>query len=220
MTFLPKVPEPSETGTEKYLFESAQRESAGMQGQPGFIAAAPFAKWAYLAAEFVKFESQVKPPTDDEVTAYYERTRPLPGQRIPRFAVRRRCPGDASNRNIAPELPRWTAGIGLRGQTRCVAPTPASACRRPGTSSSRCATRSRPRASSRSASPARTPRVSPPRRRRGSLPDDRSQECAGQGPLRRLGQAQRGHPADGAAEAAEDLLGTPSRTSPESTTRP
>lgn len=104
--FLPKVPEPSETEL-KELFEQRKDKAPGALGQPGFIQPHR-SKVAYLAAEFVKFESQVATPTDEEVAAYYEENKsryPMINE-FPDSSFDDDAPADASQpQNIAPELP-------------------------------------------------------------------------------------------------------------------
>lgn len=105
-SFLPKVPKASETDL-KELFDLRKGNTPGQKGEPGFIQPHRV-KLGYLAAEFVKFESQVSSPTDDEVAEYYEANKER--YQIRDFPESSRededRPADAEQPdNVAPELP-------------------------------------------------------------------------------------------------------------------
>ncbi len=71
--FMTKVEEPSDKDLELF-FELAKGKLPGMQGEPGFLQPHRV-QVAYLSADFDKFESQAVPPTDDDITAYYEQNK-------------------------------------------------------------------------------------------------------------------------------------------------
>lgn len=105
--FVKTLEDPSEEELKKF-FEERKKFRPGRQGEPGFVQPQRV-RLAYLAAEFEKFESQAKPPTDDDVTKFYE-------ENIERYRIREipnlpsdDDPADASTpENIAPEIPEPT----------------------------------------------------------------------------------------------------------------
>lgn len=104
-SFLAKVPDPSETELKEY-FEIRKSVAPGPQGQAGFVQPHRV-KLAYVAADFVKFESQASAPTDDEIAAYYEANKSKYQVReFPDDLPEDDSPADALDPvNVAPKLP-------------------------------------------------------------------------------------------------------------------
>ena len=106
--FIAKLEDPAEAELQAF-FEARKTFNPGSKGEPGFVQPQRV-RLAYLAADFEKFESQAKSPTDEEIAAFYETNKQryqirdipdLPSEEIPADAV--------TPENVMPEIPAPSA---------------------------------------------------------------------------------------------------------------